>query len=86
MATQRIEKRRSSFEIIQGILSTCDNGGINKTAVMYQNSLSYNQLCRYLDLLIDREYLYLDERMYRVTPRGEVISDRIASLIREIGA
>jgi hypothetical protein len=43
--------RRSVFEIVRGMLSDCDDGGTNRTAIMYRSSLSYDQLSRYLSHL-----------------------------------
>ena len=64
--------RRSAIDIVYDILTVCDNGGINKTAIMYRSNLSYDQLKKYLDLLagqgmIDRN----DFGDFQITGHGQ---------------
>ncbi len=86
MGEHMIGKRRTSFEIIHGILSTCNNGGVNKTTVMYRNSLSHTQLDKYLEWLTDREFINRDDfGQFRITPRGQAVFASISGLFHDIG-
>ena len=78
--------RRSAFEIVHDILSVCDNGGINKTAIMYRSNLSYDQLCRYLALLSEQQLLYKTESgQFRNTTAGHKTLRQVSSVIRTLG-
>ena len=80
-----IGKRRSSMEIVHDVLNVCNNGSINKTAIMYRSNLSYRQLARYLQMLQDREMIHLDdEGAYHITADGEKTLRRVTRLIRSI--
>ena len=71
MAKAILGDRRSSIEIVHEILSVCDNGGAKKTAIMYQSSLSYDQLRRYLSLLTEQDLVRKNEEgHFQVTPTG----------------
>lgn len=49
------------MEIVNEILSVCDNGEAKKTAIMYQSSLNYGQMRRYLGLLSDQDLIQRKE-------------------------
>ena len=69
MAKAILGGRRSTMEIVHEILSVCDNGGAKKTAIMYQSSLSYDQLRRYLSLLSDQDLVRKNEEgRFQVIP------------------
>ena len=71
MAKAILGDRRSSIEIVHEILSVCDNGGAKKTAIMYQSSLSCDQLRRYLSLLTEQDLVRKNEEgHFQVTPTG----------------
>jgi len=85
MPSQVTGGRRSAIEIVHEILSVCDNGGCNKTAIMYRSNLSYEQLRRYLSLLstqqlIDRN----DVGHFQVTPRGRKTMRQMATVMRSL--
>ena len=65
-------KYRSRTDIISSILGTAQNGGATKTRLMYGAYLSYYQIEEYLDLLIGKQLLHLEEqsRMYKLTEKG----------------
>jgi predicted transcriptional regulator len=46
--------------------------GTTKTRIMYQAYLSYNRLTKYLDLLLDIEYLEFDNerKLFKTTAKG----------------
>ena len=85
MASSIIGARRSAVEVVYDILSTCDNGGINKTAVMYRCNLSYDQLRRYLSVLCD-ERLVLEngERLFEITPAGQKALRRMSVAVKTL--
>ena len=61
--------RRSTIEILFEMLSTCRNGGINKTAIMYRCNLSYDQLVRYLSFMCSQNLLVRNEDgQFELTP------------------
>ena len=85
MVKAAIGSRRSAIEIAHEILAVCDNGGVNKTAIMYRNNLSYSQLQRYLALLSSRNLLWRDDRgYYQVTSEGQTILKRVSGVLRNL--
>jgi len=46
MSKSVMSARRSAIDIVHDILKVCNKGSINKTAIMYQSTLSYDQLKR----------------------------------------
>jgi predicted transcriptional regulator len=72
-------------QVVHDVLNVCNNGSINKTAIMYRSNLSYRQLARYLQMLQDREMIHLDdEGAYHITADGEKTLRRVTRLIRSI--
>jgi len=74
--------RRSTIEILFEILSACRDQGINKTAIMYRCSLSYDQLVRYLSFMQTQGLLVRnDTGQFNLTPRGESAFDHVAGVL-----
>jgi len=83
MAKPLIGGRRSTIEIVYDILSVCQRGGANKTAIMYRSNLSYDQLLRYLALLSDQEFLRRNASgHFEVTEKGVVALGQVAGAMR----
>ena len=77
--------RRSAVEIVHEILSVCDNGGINKTAIMYRSSLSYDQLRRYLSALCDDGLVARNEQgLFQITDMGHKTLRRMSGAIKAL--
>ena len=66
-----IRKNRSSIEIIANILEIAKDGA-KKTRIMYLANLSFDQLKKYLNFLIDKNLLEYNpiEKKYKTTNRG----------------
>lgn len=62
---------RARVEIMSQILGVAVSG-TTKTRIMYQAYLSYNRLTKYLDLLLDIEYLEFDNerKLFKTTAKG----------------
>ena len=74
--------RRSAIEIVHEILSVCDNGGVNKTAIMYRSNLSYDQLRRYLSLLSGQHLIERNEAgRFETTPSGEETMKQVSTVL-----
>ena len=83
MGNPVLGSRRTSIEIINQILSVCNNGGANKTAVMYRSNLSYDQLRRYLELLEGQRLLSRTVKgKFRTTSKGTGTLKQTSSLLR----
>lgn len=83
MARPLIGGRRSTIEIVFDILTVCQRGGANKTAIMYRSNLSYDQLLRYLALLSEQEFLRRnDAGHFEVTEKGEQALGQVAGAMR----
>ena len=77
--------RRSALEIIFEMLTACGDGGINKTAIMYRCSMSYDQLTRYLTRLCDQGLLRVDAKgHYRTTTRGQETLQQASTVIQTL--
>lgn len=65
--------RRGRFEIIQDILTLCLKP-VQKTYIMYQANLSYTQLQKYLEYLVQIQLLEVrnveEDTLYAVTEKG----------------
>jgi len=77
-----VNGRRSNIEIIADILRM---GQASKTQIMYRVSMSYAQLQKYLDYLIDRGFLSRDPSeyrggLYRVTQEGKSLLESIEKI------
>ncbi len=85
MSNPIIGSRRSAVEIVYDILSACDNGGINKTAVMYRCNLSYDQLRRYLIMLCGEGLIVeTGDRLFQVTPTGQKTLERMSDPVKTL--
>ena len=85
MATSLLGARRSAVEIVHEILSLCNNGGLNKTAIMYRSNLSYDQLRRYLSALCSDDLLCRNEDgFFQVTSTGEKALKRMSNAIKTL--
>ena len=85
MASNQVASRRCETEIIYEVLSVCNNGGINKTAIMYRCNLSYDQLRRYLPPLVDRQLIYKDQAgHFHSTTDGQRILKMASVAVRTI--
>lgn len=85
MATTLIGRRRSAVEIVHEILSLCNDGGLNKTAIMYRSNLSYDQLRRYLGALCDDSLLFKDMNgFFQVTATGSKVQRSMSSVMKAI--
>lgn len=78
-----MNRRRWEIQIIGDILRL---GTARKTEIMYSANMSYSQLARYLDFLLDRGFLQKWEGKgakpyYRLTPKGQELLSRIDSML-----
>jgi predicted transcriptional regulator len=79
--------RRSNYEVVADILRM---ETASKTQIMYRAGMSYAQLNKYLDYLIDRGFLlWASDKypagIYRTTPQGEVLLDSIDKIQEMLG-
>lgn len=79
----KLEHRRSSIEVISDILRLGEAG---KTEIMYSVSMSYSQLQKYLNLLlelklVDKTTSVNESVTYRVTPKGLSLLKNIDSML-----
>ena len=84
---QRISvgRRRSNIEIIADILRIGESGA-GKTEIMYSANMSYSQIQKYLDYLVNQGFIVkvnMDNTMvaYRVTDRGFKLLQAIDNLM-----
>ena len=85
MATALMGRRRSAVEIVHDILSLCNNGGLNKTAIMYRSNLSYDQLRRYLGSLCDDGLLLKNaDGFFQITPSGAKVQKSMGNAVKTI--
>ena len=85
MSTALMGRRRSAVEIIHGILSLCNNGGLNKTAIMYRSNLSFTQLRRYLAALCDDGLLFINvDGFFQITSSGSKALKSMASAVKSL--
>ena len=83
----QLDRRRSSIEIIADMLRLGEAG---KTEIMYSVNMSYFQLQKYLDFmlerrLIDKVKLGNPSVTYRVTSKGMTILRSIDALLETLG-
>jgi predicted transcriptional regulator len=81
----RVGRRRSSIQIIADMLRVGENGA-GKTEIMYTANMSYSQIQKYLNYLVDQGFIYkvnLDNTMvaYRVTDSGFKLLKAIDALM-----
>ena len=86
-STQRVAvgQRRSNIEIIADMLRVGENGA-GKTEIMYSANMSYSQIQRYLDYLVNQGFINkinMDNTMvaYQVTENGFKLLKAIDTLM-----
>ena len=80
----KVEHRRSSIEVIADILRHSESG---KTEIMYSVNMSYSQINRYLNLLLNQELLdkvITDDQhaIYRITRKGQKLQKEIETVLK----
>ena len=85
MLSPVLSAHRSVFEIVRDMLSACEDGGINKTAIMYRSSLSYGQLRRYLSPLCDQGLIVgRRDGDYQITTKGRQTLRQVSNVIKTL--
>ena len=84
-----LNRRRSNIEIIADMLRAGENGA-GKTHIMYSANMSYTQIQKYLDFLINHDFLAKVEldyppTAYRVTESGLKLLRLIDNLTDMLG-
>jgi predicted transcriptional regulator len=82
---ERVGRRRSNIEIIADMLRVGENGA-GKTEIMYTANMSYNQIQKYLNYLVNQGFIHkvnVDNTMvaYRVTDSGFKLLKAIDTLM-----
>ncbi len=80
-----VSQRRSNIEIIADMLRVGENGA-GKTEIMYSANMSYSQIQKYLDYLVNQGFVNkvnMDNTMvaYQVTDNGLKLLKAIDSLM-----
>lgn len=80
--------RRSNIEVVADILRIGEHGA-GKTRIMYQANMSYHQLQKYLDLLVDRGCLQRtvsdkSHISYNVTSKGSLLLTSIDNVLEAL--
>ena len=87
MSTALLGRRRSAVEIVHEILALCNDGGLNKTAIMYRSNLSYDQLKKYLGALCEDDMLFKnDVGYYETTANGRKVFKSMNSAVKALRA
>jgi len=81
----RVGRRRSNIEIIADMLRVGENGA-GKTEIMYTANMSYSQIQKYLDYLVNQGFINkvnIDNTMvaYQVTDSGFKLLKAIDTLM-----
>jgi predicted transcriptional regulator len=84
-----VSRRRSNIEIIADMLRVGENGA-GKTEIMYSANMSYSQIQKYLDYLVNQGFINrveMDNTMiaYQVTESGLKLLKAIDSLMEMLG-
>jgi predicted transcriptional regulator len=84
-----VSRRRSSIEIIADMLRVGENGA-GKTEIMYSANMSYSQIQRYLDYLVNQGFISkvnMDNALvaYQVTDTGMKLLKAIDALMEMLG-
>ena len=82
---ERMDRKRSRLETIYTIL-TLALSGIRKTHIMYRANLSHQQLNKYLNLLLEKQLIEIQENRYFTTQRGYAFRttfEDLQSILRE---
>lgn len=75
--------KRSDVAITLDILRLVRKGE-RKTRIMYGANLSYDMLTRYIDFLIDRQFIENDgsDTLYKLTPKGALLAQDLERVNR----
>ena len=85
MSVALMGRRRSAMEIVHDILSLCNDGGLNKTAIMYRSNLSYDQLRKCLAALCDDSLLFKDDDGFsQVTSNATKVLESMANAVKTL--
>ena len=84
-----VSRRRSNIEIIADMLRVGENGA-GKTEIMYSANLSYSQIQKYLDYLVNQGFISrvnMDNTLvaYQVTDTGLKLLRAIDALMDMLG-
>jgi len=84
---QEMKSRRSNIEVIADILRLGEAG---KTEIMYSANMSYRQLQRYLQFLIERGFIEVSKNgnpvvTYKVNKMGLRLLENIENLLGMLG-
>ena len=84
-----VGQRRSNIEIIADMLRVGENGA-GKTEIMYSANMSYSQIQKYLDYLVNQGFVNkvnIDNTMvaYQVTESGFKLLKTIDALMQMLG-
>ena len=84
-----VNRRRSNIEIIADMLRVGENGA-GKTEIMYSANMSYSQIQKYLEYLVNHGFINkvnMDNTMvaYQVTDTGLKLLRAIDSLMEMLG-
>ncbi len=87
LGVRGVKVRRSNIEVVADILKIGEQGA-GKTRIMHQANMSYHQLQKYLDLLVDRGCLkrtVIDKShvSYGLTVKGQML---LKSINKVLGA
>ncbi len=82
---ERVGRRRSNIEIIADMLRVGENGA-GKTEIMYTANMSYHQIQKYLNYLVNQGFIHkvnIDNTMvaYQVTDSGFKLLKAIDTLL-----
>ena len=85
----KVNRRRSSVEIIADMLKVGENGA-GKTKIMYNANMSYSQIQKYLSFLLSQGFIGKMEIgnpsvTYKVTDSGLKLLNSINSVIETLG-
>jgi predicted transcriptional regulator len=84
-----VSRRRSNIEIIADMLRIGENGA-GKTEIMYSANMSYHQIQKYLDYLVNQGFVNkvnMDNTLvaYQVTDSGMKLLKAIDTLMEMLG-
>ncbi len=81
-----VNGRRSNIQIIAEILKLGEAG---KTEIMYSVNMSYAQLEKYLDFLVEKGFMTCQNgtrpAVYRITPKGRRLLREIEKVMNTLG-
>ena len=72
-------KRRSKFDIIIAILDVV-SGGATKTKIVYGANLNFNIATKYLDFLLEKGLVRINNSCYEITEEGETFLEKAKEL------